>query len=74
MINQVDLFTTSPDDFNGVAKQVRMGLLLLPCQNPMDEPPNVRMHMPPNSRDQGGRALRVPRGTRAAARHHARCT
>jgi hypothetical protein len=57
VINQIDLFTTNAEDFNRVAKQVRMGILLLPCQNPMDEPPSVRVHMPPNSRDVWADAL-----------------
>ena len=37
---------TAQEDFMGVMRRVRLGLLLLPCQNPMLEPPTVRNHMP----------------------------
>jgi len=54
VVNQVDLYTLQEEQFCRITKEIRHGLLLLPCLNPSDEPPArsgaPREHMPEAAR------------------------
>mmetsp|Transcript_60186 Transcript_60186/g.138059 ORF Transcript_60186/g.138059 Transcript_60186/m.138059 type:complete len:336 (-) Transcript_60186:924-1931(-) len=54
VINQIDLFSKHADQFARITKEIRHGLLLLPCITPSLEPPTrtgaPREHLPPGAR------------------------